>query len=113
MLASMSNKKTPEAPPPLLMTMPEAAGLLHMSVRWLQQQVTDGIAPIVHAGRSARMRRSDVESFARDGKWPKTSRQDEHSPLSVVVSGTQPPEGFEIPPVGKAGKKSGAGKGGR
>jgi excisionase family DNA binding protein len=71
------------------MTMPETAELLRMSVRWLQQQVTDGKAPIVHAGRSVRMRRSDVEAFARDGQWPKPDPpQDTRSPLVVVVAGT-------------------------
>jgi excisionase family DNA binding protein len=55
---------------PLLIRFHEAAGLLGMSVRWLQEQVTANVAPVVRAGRSVRMRRADVEAFARDGRWP-------------------------------------------
>ena len=54
---------------PILLTKSEAATLLGFGVRWLEKQIEAG-APCVHIGRSVRLRRKDVEAFARDGRWP-------------------------------------------
>lgn len=63
------NKK-PEQPP-ILLTKAEAASALGFGVRWLEKQIEAG-APCVRIGRSVRLRRKDVEAFARNGRWPTT-----------------------------------------
>jgi excisionase family DNA binding protein len=59
----------------ILLTKAEAAAALGFGVRWLEKQIDAG-APVVHIGRSVRLRRKDVEAFARDGKWPKTQTKE-------------------------------------
>jgi excisionase family DNA binding protein len=53
----------------ILLTKTEAASALGFGVRWLEKQIEAG-APYVRIGRSVRLRRKDVEAFARDGRWP-------------------------------------------
>jgi hypothetical protein len=53
----------------LLVTKKEAAEMLGFGVRWLEIQIASG-APCVRVGNRVRMRRVDVEHFARDGAWP-------------------------------------------
>jgi excisionase family DNA binding protein len=55
----------------LLMTKKEAAEALGFGVRWLELQIASG-APCVRIGKSVRIRRADVEHFARVGAWPVT-----------------------------------------
>jgi excisionase family DNA binding protein len=57
-------------PSPMLLRLTEVATMIGFSRRWLEMQVAEGLAPAVRVGRSVRMRRADVEAFARDGKWP-------------------------------------------
>lgn len=55
---------------PLLLTKAEAAAALGFGVRWLEEQIKAG-APVVRIGRSVRMSRDVVESFAKAGVWPR------------------------------------------
>jgi hypothetical protein len=55
--------------PSILVKKSEAARMLGFGIRWLDGHLNNG-APCVRVGRSVRLRRSDVEAFARDGKWP-------------------------------------------
>ena len=48
-----------------------AATALGFGVRWLEMQIAAG-APCVRIGRSVRLRRKDVEAFARLGHWAKS-----------------------------------------
>lgn len=54
----------------LLLRIPEAASLIGFSTRWLQERIAAGKVPTVNVEGRVRMRRTDVEAFARDGKWP-------------------------------------------
>jgi excisionase family DNA binding protein len=56
--------------PSILLRLPDAAAALGFSRRWLEKQIAERGAPVVHIGKSVRMRRQDVEAFARDGRWP-------------------------------------------
>lgn len=60
----------PKKQQPILITKAEAAAALGFGVRWLEMQIAAG-APVVRIGKSVRLRRADVEAFARAGKWPK------------------------------------------
>lgn len=85
--------------PSLLLRLPDAAALIGYSTRWLQERIAAGGVPIVNIEGRARMRRTDVEAFARDGHWPLAN------PYDAVFVGT----GAEITPHVPA-KKGGAGK---
>ena len=41
------------------------------SKRWLETRIRNGEVPSLRTGPSVRMRRSDVETFVKTGKWPK------------------------------------------
>ena len=66
----MKNRKQPSAEP-LLISVQEAADMIGFSKRWLATRIRSGGVPVVRTGKSVRMRRADVEAFARTGKWPK------------------------------------------
>jgi hypothetical protein len=53
----------------ILLSKAEAAAALGFGVRWLEMQIAAG-APCVRIGKSVRIRRVDIEAFARTGKWP-------------------------------------------
>ena len=65
-------KQTTETAP-LLIAVREAASLIGFSKRWLEMRIREGGVPVVRTGKSVRMRRADVEAFARTGKWPKSN----------------------------------------
>ena len=56
--------------PSILIGATEAARLIDFSHRWLQREIASGRVPVVRVGSSVRLRRSDVETFAKSGKWP-------------------------------------------
>lgn len=56
--------------PPILLRPSETAALIGFSIAWLNQRIADGEVPVVRIGASVRIRRADVEAFARTGKWP-------------------------------------------
>ena len=56
---------------PLLISVKEAADIIGFSIGWLRTRIRNGEVPAVQSGASVRMRRSDVEAFARTGKWTK------------------------------------------
>ena len=45
--------------------------MLGFSKRWLETRIRNGEVPSLRTGPSVRMRRSDVETFVKTGKWPK------------------------------------------
>ena len=102
------SKSAPQ-PQSLLIRFHEAAQLLGMSVRWLQEQASANAAPVIRAGRSVRMRRTDVEAFARDGRWPEKPF---HGPSVSIDLGDNPASAVASQ-IGAAIKKRGAGKGAR
>ena len=54
---------TPITLPPLLLTMPQAAKALAVSVRTLYHLAADGQIRIVHIGRAARVKAEDVQTY--------------------------------------------------
>ncbi len=54
--------RTPEPEPPLLVTRREAARLLAVTERHLQNLERDGVFPVVRLGASVRYRRADIDA---------------------------------------------------
>ena len=67
----MKKQKPEQQPAPLLISVQEAADMLGFSKRWLETRIRNGEVPSLRTGPSVRMRRSDVETFVKTGKWPK------------------------------------------
>ena len=81
-------KKQEQPTEPLLISVQEAANMIGFSKRWLETRIRSGEVPAVKTGPSVRMRRSDVEAFARTGQWPLTK---EHIDYVYSHDGELPP----------------------
>ena len=69
--SKVKKKKAEQPTAPLLISVQEAADMLGFSKRWLETRIRNGEVPSLRTGPSVRMRRSDVETFVKTGKWPK------------------------------------------
>ena len=76
---------------PLWLTVPQAAGLLNMSPRWVEQEIAAGRLASVKAGRKRRILHADLARFAaeRDDARVISIQRRHHRPL--VPSNVRPP----------------------
>jgi len=65
------NIKEQQFEPALLITVKEAAAMIGFSKRWLEERIRMKMVPVSRTGPSVRIRRADVEAFAKSGRWPR------------------------------------------
>lgn len=61
--------------PAALLRVSEVAAIISISERWIWERIASGEIPVVRVGKLVRIRRADVDAFARTGQWPEQATE--------------------------------------